>query len=362
MAEIQLPQPQLPPTPEKKASPMATAKQSLPSSLIPLWGWTILTLLVVSVVGALYLEHRHTPSDDPNPPTRLIIVQLNDTYRLDAVRDRKRGGLARVATFLRQLKTQNPNVPVIVLHAGDFLMPSLESDPEFFRGQQMIEALNFLQAIAPLYAVPGNHEFDDKEPAILANAIERSQFHWVLSNLERGDTSLLPLLRDRADERLVLPFGKLKVGILALTLDAAHQSRNQTYAPINGDYAASAKREIEQLEQDGVVRERESDWGSFLADNMREAYGKPYADIAVINGGSIRIDDTFCDKVTLEHLERTFAYPSPVVFVKLTSKDVREQILEPSIESKKGDGRFLQVSGISFRRELGREDGRLFRT
>src|SRR5215203_3451196 len=71
--------------------------------------------LVILVVGVFYLIFKYVPPDNSNPSTQLIIVQLNDIYRLDAVRAGKRGGLARVAALLRQLKTQNPQVPVIVL-------------------------------------------------------------------------------------------------------------------------------------------------------------------------------------------------------------------------------------------------------
>jgi 2',3'-cyclic-nucleotide 2'-phosphodiesterase (5'-nucleotidase family) len=475
---------------DKSAAPSSGSPPSQPSDpLLSLWHWTLLALAILTVAGALYLRYRYMPPDDPSPPVRLIVIQLNDTYRLDPVRDGKRGGLGRVASLLRRLKTQNPKVPVIVVHAGDFLAPSLESKPELFRGLQMIDALNFLNSIAPVYAVPGNHEFDDPNPQMLADAIERSQFQWVASNLRRDDDALAPVLRQRAAERLVLRFGGLKVALFGLTIGSAHRGKDRTYAPIDADYAAAARRQIEQMEREGadiifglthldieddrelaklrrehprfqwiagghehhlqrepgwdggalltkgesnartvwkvsvflkrgrpevreesvaidetiqadpsfshaiedfyrsglrdkrpylddvvstqpgrcydgteeVVRDKESDWGSFLADSMRKAYRDAPADIAVINAGSIRIDDTFCDKITFEHLERTFAFPSPVAFVKLTGKEVREQILEHAVGSERGDGRFLQVSGIRFRREPGAAGGSVLR-
>jgi 2',3'-cyclic-nucleotide 2'-phosphodiesterase (5'-nucleotidase family) len=100
-----------------------------------------------------------------------------------------------------------------------------------------------------------------------------------------------------------------------------------------------------------AVRDRESDWGDFLTDTMGTAYKGIPVDVAVLNGGSIRIDDSICDHITFENLERTFAYPTRVVLVKLKGKDLRERILENSVASKRGDGRFLQVSGVSFHRE-----------
>ncbi len=462
-------------TPE---SPTTSSEPIDPSSpVVSHVHYVALTLLLLLVYGFWYLRGNHVPRPTGDQSTELIVVQLNDIYRLDAVRDGKRGGLARVATLIKQLKAQHPKVPVLVLHAGDFLSPSLES--ELFHGAQMVDSLNFIQTIAPVYVVPGNHEFDfdADETQHLTNAIEKSQFHWVASNLERT-SDLLPALRDNVAPRVLRKFGKVNVGIFALTLDASHKGEDQPYAPIGGDYIERARQEIQRLEQDGadiifglthlnmtddvaiaqlrrdhprfrwiagghehaydrepassinalvtkgdsnartvwkvsvVLRDREADvveqkivvdesfqpdaafqqnieqvyqrklrdvrpyldsvvatqtgrcynateetvrngyseWGAFLADNMRKAYRNIPADVGVINGGSIRIDDIFCNQITFEHLDRTFAFPSPIVLVKLNGRDLREHILESSAKSKVGDGRFLQVSGVSFTR------------
>lgn len=212
----------------------------------------LLLVLVLFVAVALYLSWTSVPANDRNPSTELIIVQLNDIYRLDAVRAGKRGGLARVVTLLRQLKTQNPDVPIIVLHAGDFLAPSLESS--LFHGTQMIDAMNYIHEVAPLYIVPGNHEFDyseaDKE--FLTAAILKSKFPWVASNLERNDPALLPALRDNVRQHIVVPFGSAKLGIFGLTIDGAQDGKDRPYAAISGDYARIAGAEIEQLERDGA--------------------------------------------------------------------------------------------------------------
>lgn len=500
-SNMQPPQGDAPP-PTGASGGSAQTRQERPSrQRLSLRHRAAIALLLLALLGAFYLWRRHVPPVDPNPPAELIIVQLNDVYRLDAVREGKRGGLSRVAALLRQIKAQHPNVPVVVFHAGDFLGPSLESN--LFHGEQMIDALNFLNGVAPVYAVPGNHEFDysDKEKGYLADNIARSKFKWIVSNIKRADPELLPALRDQTDERVVGKFGNLKVGIFGLTIAEEHGGKDQPYAPIERNYAEVARREIEQLERDGAdiivglthlnmsddnemaklrrehprfrwiagghehyqqreagwpgaalitkgdsnartvwqvtivgqgdraelreqrvvvdesikgdpdyerdvenfyrvklrqqrpylddviaelpksvqagqpragdqsaglkqcydgteetVRERESDWGGFLADQMRRAYKQP-AQIAVINGGAIRIDDTFCGRVTFEQFERTFGYDTPVVFVKLAGRYVRDEILKRSAEAGKGSGGFLQVSGVRFRLEAG-PDGR----
>lgn len=463
-------------------------KQKSFASKVGVSGW-LLVALVVLVLLAIYLGWRQTPPATSKPSTQLIVVQLNDIYRLDAVRAGKRGGLGRVVSFIRQLKQQNPQIPVIVLHAGDFLSPSLESN--LFHGSQMIDAMNFIHDVAPLYVVPGNHEFDYSEgdKAYLTDAILKSRFSWVVSNLERNDGSVLPTLRDNTNQHLILTYGDVRLGLFGLTIEGAQNGKNRSYAPITGDYGRIARQEIEYLEGQGVdlivglthlnigddrelaklkqqhprflwiagghehsldrepgwsggalitkgdsnartvwkisivrngqnmevreesvqidqsiqpdaaftkqienfyrmkvrnvrsymdnvittipdrcydgteeaVRERESDWGDYLTDRMRTAYKGIPVDVAVLNGGSIRIDDTFCDHITFENLERTFAYPTPVVLVKLKGADLRKYILEDSAGSKRGDGRFLQVSGVSFRREMTNAGGAILK-
>jgi 5'-nucleotidase len=443
------------------------------------WLFALLFGLVLIVALALSLGWQRDSQITPKPSTEAIIVQLNDIYRLDSVRAGKRGGLARVVSLLRQLKAQNPQVPVIVLHAGDFLSPSLESS--VFHGAQMIDAMNFINEVAQLYVVPGNHEFDysETDKNYLTDAIRESKFQWIVSNIQRSDPAILETLRDMTRAHIVIPLGNLKVGVFGLTIDGAQGGKNRSYGPISGDYSRIAATEIQQLESEAdvivglthlnigddhelaklkqqhprflwiagghehtlnrepsaaqtalitkgdsnartvwklsivknglnyelheesvvidesipadpeftrniedfyraklredrpyldtvistipdrcydgteeAVRDRESDWGDLLADTMRKAFKGVTADVAVLNGGSIRIDDTICGRITFENLERTFAYETPVVLVKIKGADLKKFILEDSANSKRGDGRFLQVSGVSFRRDF----------
>lgn len=446
-----------------------------------IWAGQVLVLLMaIGVIVLVYRISSTSIANESSSSTQLIIVQLNDIYRLDAVRAGKRGGLARVVSLLRQLKAQNPHVPVIVVHAGDFLSPSLESN--VFHGMQMIDAMNFINEVAPLYVVPGNHEFDyqDKDKEHLTAAITKSRFPWIAANLDLNNTSLLPALRNRLRARTLELLGDVRLGIFGLTLDGEKNGgKDKSYAPISGDYEVIAGAQIQELENAGAdlivglthlnmnddrqlarlkqqhprflwiagghehsldrepaspdgalvtkgdsnartvwkitvtrsgenlnvseesivldesvlpdpaftkdienfyqmklrnerryldtvistqparcydgteeaVRERESDWGNFLTDTMLTTYNGITADIAVLNGGGIRIDDIICDQITFEDLERSLAYPTPIVFVKLKGAHLRQYILEHSVGSKRGDGRFLQVSGVSFRRE-----------
>ena len=110
---------------------------------------------------------------------QVTIYQLNDVYRIDAVDNGLVGGLGRAVTLIEQSRRRGEHV--LILHGGDFIAPSLES--RYWGGKQMIDAMNFLHAKAPLITVPGNHEFDERSPTMLAEAITASRFPWLASNL-----------------------------------------------------------------------------------------------------------------------------------------------------------------------------------
>jgi 2',3'-cyclic-nucleotide 2'-phosphodiesterase (5'-nucleotidase family) len=602
---------------EKQTEPEATyASETSPPPLdnpspVSLSQVVAFIAILLGLLGAVLLWYwRQPPSISKHDFTpELVIIQLNDTYRIDALSNGDKGGLGRVATLITQ--TQQQNKPVIVVHAGDFIAPSLESN--FFQGLQMIAALNYLDSLAPMYVVPGNHEFDAAGPSMVVNALTGSNFSWLASNLTLTSQDKREITKERgrfcADGKVangtvakcvMLSAGKLKLGIFALTLHGAQDGGDQEYAKvsteekyqlseealtellsqvpkqilaawkslerqpfarretfidalkekikkdnkdfwqnvendndfwlsINDDqkywdspppekqlpqpkekflselgeneefwssiadaasqsYVGPAEKAIQQLEgaganviiglthldmaddkqiarlrhnhpgfiwiagghehyaqreglspgvalitkadsnarsvwkisiglQDGqpqiveekievnkdtlardpryekqiaddynaklkqkmnyldtvigdvqdvykdpvlvregkpcfiateeVVRNEKSDWGSYLADRMRHAYPKEVAQIGVINGGGIRIDDEFCGKVSYEQLERSIGFPTRVIYVKLKGSTI-EETLEHSVGGKRGDGRFLQVSGIRF--------------
>ncbi|HET7462344.1 MAG TPA: 5'-nucleotidase C-terminal domain-containing protein, partial [Longimicrobium sp.] len=106
-----------------------------------------------------------------------------------------------------------------------------------------------------------------------------------------------------------------------------------------------------------TVRGSESPWGSWLADQMRTAYPTIPTDIAVLNGGALRIDDAFGDTLRWEHVARTFGFPTRVALVTLRGRDVRE-MFENSVSGGRGEGRFLQVSGARVTFDRSRPEGR----
>src|SRR6266446_7549778 len=89
------------------------------------------------------------------------LLSINDVYRIEG-RDGGAGGggLARLRALRAKLEEHHP---VLLLHAGDVISPSLLG--QMYYGKQMIDVLNELDGEPHDYdqhmvAVLGNHEFD----------------------------------------------------------------------------------------------------------------------------------------------------------------------------------------------------------
>jgi 5'-nucleotidase len=402
---------------------------------------------------------------------------MNDTYRVDAVEEGRRGGFGRVVTLVRELQAEGRDVRL--LHGGDFLYPSLES--QLWDGEQMVEALNFLDALAPLYVVPGNHEFDPQSPQSLISRIQESEFDWLADNmrLATGDAE--------ADARMQSGFtfssGGKTIGIFALTIHPDDDGNLRDYTPFESGYVQLAERAIKRLEENGAdlivglthlhiqddieiaklkarhprllfivgghehepeylagttenaailkgasnartiwridvrfdedgpaiseqqieideniaidaeyrqvsdrwrdkltalmpflesrigtatlpldgrevaLRNAESNWGNFIADQMRAAFGNSSADLAFVNAGTLRIDDFIAEDITFEDIGRTFGFSSFLRHMTIAGKDFR-QLLEAGYRGTgPSKGYFPQVSGFRVCVDRSRPEG-----
>ena len=188
--------------------------------------------------------------------TGFTILQINDTYKIEGLRAGAEGGMSRVRTLRRELEGEGR--PVLVLHAGDFLFPSVMS--KYLQGVPMIEALNLLDGSAAfdelLFVTPGNHEFDHPEPRVLFDRIAQSQFAWISSNIavaESAGTALSPMnsLFPNVKDHVVLELGGIRVGIFGLTLN------DQRRPWVDYGYELEARRAtvarvLDDLEREGA--------------------------------------------------------------------------------------------------------------
>lgn len=187
-----------------------------------------------------------TPESTAEEPAQLSFIHLNDTYRVGAVEDGKRGGFGRVVTVVRELQAQGKGVRI--LHGGDFLYPSLES--QLWNGLQMVDAMNYLDDIAPMYVTLGNHEFDRRTPESLINAVRASDFDWISDNVrfETGDSAVDQALQSA----FVFEAAGKTIGVFSVTLHADDGGNDRDYAPVDPDYKATVERVIRVLEEAGV--------------------------------------------------------------------------------------------------------------
>jgi len=178
--------------------------------------------------------------------TGLTFIHLNDTYRVGAVEDNTAGGFSRVITLVRELQAQGRDVRI--LHGGDFLYPSLES--QLWDGLQMVDAMNFMNAVAPLYVTAGNHEFDRSGPEQLVAALNESEFTWLGDNyaFNTGDSAADAALRSG----FTFQHGDKTVGVFSLTLHGDDGGNDRAYVDIDPNYMDIAKQAIASLDAQGV--------------------------------------------------------------------------------------------------------------
>ncbi|HEX8151995.1 MAG TPA: 5'-nucleotidase C-terminal domain-containing protein, partial [Thermoanaerobaculia bacterium] len=398
----------------------------------------------------------------PQQPGHFRILQLNDVYKIEGLEGGASGGLARVR-FVRQL-LESDGTPVLVLHAGDLLYPSVAS--KYLDAKQMIDVLNRLDGDANaddphLVVTFGNHELDKGDATVLLQRLAESKFTWVASNTKYCPTPACDARFPGVTDVMLADVGGVKVGIFGILtptqkpyatttdrLQAAtgavaalrgqgarvviaitHQDMpddvemvqkiagidlvvgghdhlyQQQYAngvwigkgdadaksilvwdvvvpaaarvqtvPVRMVLDAAIPKDKAVDEQvrswmaqlgeklggnetlattqyllEGVepaVRGRETALGNLLTDVARE---QMQTDVALLNGGSIRINDNIPPgAVTKYDMEGIFYYTNTLVAFPLTGAQLLDMLRNSVSRVDAGDGRFLQVSGITF--------------
>jgi 2',3'-cyclic-nucleotide 2'-phosphodiesterase (5'-nucleotidase family) len=151
------------------------------------------------------------------PEKPLTILVINDVYRLDNL------------PYVRHLRAslEQSEGEVLMLHAGDFLFPSLLS--QRYDGEQMVDVLNYLDGDGAafderMFITFGNHEFDKsklKHAPMLQNRIKESQFAWLGTNVEFKSISpgRQMVQADNLLPSKLITLNGVKVGVLSATTD-----------------------------------------------------------------------------------------------------------------------------------------------
>lgn len=104
---------------------------------------------------------------------------------------------------------------------------------------------------------------------------------------------------------------------------------------------------VEILTSKHLIRTKEMPFGNFVADALKH-YAK--ADIGMMNSGGIRGDKAYTKgtTITLRDIATEIPFRSHIAVLSVTGKQVK-QALENSVSTAEDtEGRFLQVSGLSF--------------
>ncbi|MBX9689853.1 MAG: bifunctional metallophosphatase/5'-nucleotidase [Candidatus Obscuribacterales bacterium] len=90
----------------------------------------------------------------------------------------------------------------------------------------------------------------------------------------------------------------------------------------------------------------ETNLGDFVADAFREATG---ADIALINGGSLRSNQVYpAGQLKKRDVCAILPFENPIVKIEVSGKTVKEALEHGVSKAGQADGRFPQISGMSF--------------
>jgi 2',3'-cyclic-nucleotide 2'-phosphodiesterase (5'-nucleotidase family) len=189
---------------------------------------------------------------------RITFILVSDIYQMNEQRrpdGSVGGGFARLAALVKAERAKNG--PVILVHAGDTLSPSLMSGLD--RGAHIVDLTNM---IAPDVFVPGNHEFDFGQEVFLKR-MEEAKFPLYAANLRGADGRPLPGFKDRA----ILTFSGVRIGIVGATYDDTPRvadSGSLQFSPI----IDTIKREAETLRREGA---------DFIVAVVHASRGQDYA-------------------------------------------------------------------------------------
>jgi 5'-nucleotidase len=165
----------------------------------------------------------------------------------DAAENKCFGGVARVATKIKELRDQitAEGGNVIVLDAGDQFQGSL-----FYTTYKGEAEAEFMEKIGFDAMAVGNHEFDDG-PEGLAAFLDKVSFPVISGNT---DVSQNPVLAGRVQNHVVLEVGGEKIGIISAlatdTVDTSSPGPNVIFQ----NEIDSLSADVAALEAEGVTK------------------------------------------------------------------------------------------------------------
>ncbi len=167
----------------------------------------------------------------------VTLVQANDVYEMTPVGGGRYGGLARLQTLIKQLRSKNPHTYTVL--AGDLFSPSAigtaKVDGKRLHGKQMVDVLNTMNW--DLMTL-GNHEFDNGRDS-LVERLSEAEFRVVSSNVIDRETGK-PFVNTQ--RTAVLEVDGVRIGFAGITL----KSLSKDFVTIEDPFA-EAKAVVRDL-------------------------------------------------------------------------------------------------------------------
>lgn len=107
------------------------------------------------------------------------------------------------------------------------------------------------------------------------------------------------------------------------------------------------------LAEELEIRRYESNYGDWIVDRMLEAFAADKAELALVNSGSLRLNQDISagTKITRQIVEETFAYPMPMRLIEVDGATL-QKVLNHSITDWTGSGHWLQIAGWAYRHDV----------
>jgi 5'-nucleotidase len=113
---------------------------------------------------------------------------------------------------------------------------------------------------------------------------------------------------------------------------------------------------VELVAEEIEIRSYETNFGNWIADQALAAFRAEGAQVAFVNGGSLRLNQNIGagQPVTRRDLEELLAFPTDLRLIKIDGA-LLKAVAQNAAQGWPGNGRWLQIAGFAFRHD--RESG-----
>lgn len=204
---------------------------------------TLFVLLFLSTIKAgTTSEVAHTVTIAGTADLQGMMEPITEKFDLNFEGHKKEmsmGGISRIATVLKQLKTENPST--VTVSTGDDLMNRFFHT---FKGKAILSLMS--DAGYDLYAF-GNHEFD-KGSEVLAQALENTSFQPICSDLDVSHSAL----KGKCQPYVIKDLDGVKVGFFSLMTENLGLVTSERNVKVISNNVTTAKNMVALLKEKGT--------------------------------------------------------------------------------------------------------------